>query len=43
MVELKINQQNKIEDGQKFNKCKENDPIRLINGKKITTKHFNPS
>jgi len=34
MVELKINQQNKIEDGQQFNKCKENDPIRLINGKK---------
>ena len=31
MVKLKINQQNQREDGQKPNKCLEQDPIRLIN------------
>jgi len=34
MVKLKINQQNQIEHGENPNKCSEQDPIRLIDGKK---------
>ena len=33
MVKLKINQQNQTEDGKQPNKCQDQAPIRLIDGK----------